>query len=257
MSALWRATVVALAALGLAAGANAATVTLNVDPAASSGRTTPAPGGGVAYEAPFTLLKFVATVTNDVGAAPIPVGTQYATVDLIARTVDGEKVVNTQTVYDAAPVTFVLQAVTQNTVYYARVNPAPPNGIAAAAASNEFNARAYLRNYPTVSRSSVTRKVTFSGFFSNPEGVDVRNAVRVVVQRKKGSAWKTVTTAAPNATRNWKAVVPVGPVPAVWRLRTVPINGARYQKVTELRYCVARTKALAAKACKGVALGIN
>ncbi len=257
MSALWRGTVTLVAALGLAAGANAATVTLNIDPAESSGSTLPKPGGGVAYQAPFTLLRFVATVTNDVGAVPLPVSGQYATVDLVARTVDGEKVVNTQTVFDATPLKFILQPVTQNTVYYARVNPALANGVAAAAVSAETTIPAYLKNYPNASRNSITRKVTFSGFFSNPEGVVVRNSVRVLIQRKKGSLWKTVATAVPDAARSWKAKVPIGPTPVAWRVRTVPINGIRYQKVTELRYCVARTRALAAKACKGIALGIN
>ena len=245
-----------VASFGVAGVANAATVTMDVDPAASSGSTLDLPGGGVAFEAPFTLIQFVADVTNDVGAFPLPPGgSDFATVDLVARTADGETVVNTQTLFTPGQVRFTLQTVQQNTVYFARLNANAAAGVAAATLSGTFTAPAYLRNFPTVFRSAVTNKATFSGFFSDAEGVNERTAVRVLIQRRKGTTWKTLLTLAPNAARKWTGKVPVGAVPAVFRVRTIPLGPTRYVKVTEFRYCVARTKALAMKACRSVKLG--
>lgn len=246
-----------LGSFGVAAAANAATVTLDIDTAASSGRTLDLPGGGLAFEAPFTLIQFVADVTNDVGAFPLPPGgsSDFATVDLVARTVDGETVVNTQTLFTPGQVRFTLQTINQNTVYFARLNASAGAGVAAPTNSATFTAPTYLRNSPNVFRSLLTNKVTFSGFFADAEGVNERTAVRVLIQRRKGTTWTTLLTLAPNAARRWSGKVPVGTLPAVFRVRTIPLAPARYVKVTEYRYCVARTKALATKACRSVKLG--
>jgi hypothetical protein len=249
--------VAVLASFGASTIASAATATLDIDTAASSGRTFDLPGGGVAFEAPFTLLQFVSDVTNDVGAFPLPPSgsSDFATVDLVARTADGEAVVNTQTLFAPGQVRFALHTVNQSAEYFARLNANAGAGVAAPVVSTTFFAPSYLLNHPNAFRSAVTNRVTFSGFFSDADGVNERTAVRVLVQRRKGSAWKTLLTLAPNAARNWSGKVPVGALPAVFRVRTIPLAPARYVKVTEFKYCVARTKALATNACRSVKLG--
>lgn len=250
--------VTALVALAVASTAGAATVTLAADPTASQVVALPMKGGGVAHLAPSSsYVRFIATLANDAGAPIAPVPGAYPTVDLIARTPEGDQVVSTQTVFNGTPITFPLQYLQQNTTYYARLNPAPASGVAAAAVSNPLAYNAFLRHFTTVSRNSVTRKVTFSGFFSDAQGVDESKAMRVMVQRRKGSKWVTLAVAAPNRLRSWKKIVPLGATPAVFRVRTIPQKPARYVKVTELRYCVARTKAAAAKLCKSVPLDLG
>ena len=121
---------VALAAMGFASNANAATVSLTINGAQSSVTSAPVKSGGRGYQAPYSSFRFEATVLNDSGVAPLPSGGSYATVDLIARTPEGDKVVSQRTIFDAAPLSFTLQTLNQTTLYYARVIAAPGNGIA-------------------------------------------------------------------------------------------------------------------------------
>lgn len=252
------ATVAALAAtLAGTATADAATVALTIDSAQSSVTSLPVASGGRGYLAPSSLFRFVATVTNDLGQPALPSGADYASVDLVARTVNGDKVVSHQLIFDASPVSFPLQSLDQTTLYYARVNAAPANGIATAKNSSGIKLRAFLRNYPNYFRSSLTNTVTFSGFYSKPTGVSVKRAVRTLIQRRVGKKWVTLAKRTPDSTRSWKAKVSIGATPAVFRVRTVPIAPVRYLPVTELRYCVAATVAAAKKACRPVALGLN
>lgn len=254
-----------VAAIGLtgAVSANAATVTLGTDSARSDVTTLPMPTGASAFMAPYSSIMFVAGVTNDAGG-PVkpPSGAGPATVDLVARTADGvETVVNTQSIYsfDAGTgVEFSLQFINQNTTYYARLNANPAAGVAAPVASAPFAAPAYLRNYPSAFHSNFSRTVSFSGFYSRVDGLPASAAVRTLIQRRSGSTWKTIKILVPNATNNWSARVPFGRTPAVFRVRTTPVGAAkRYVRVDEYKYCVAATKALAAKACKTVKLGIR
>lgn len=239
--------------------AHAATVTLSVDNAASSIPDQSAVdlgGGQVAFQAPFSGFKLVATATNDAGAPVLPPSGDftYATIDLVARTVDGaETVASTQTIYDANPIAFVIQYPTQHTTYVARLNPAPNAGVAAEARSNELPILMYLRHYPNAFRSFINRTVRFSGFFSRAEGVDVRAALRVQVQRRTKKGWKTVAVKKPLASdRSWKAAVTYPSIPAVFRVRVVPLAPKRYIGMIDYAYCVAATKKKAQKLCKSV-----
>lgn len=248
---------VALAVMGIATNASGATVSLTINAAQSSVTSLPIASGGRGYLAPYSSFRFEATVTNDMGQTPLPNGGSYATVDLIARTPEGDKVVSQRTIFDATPLSFSIQTLNQTTLYYARVNAAPANGIAAATNSSGVRLRAFLRNYPNVFRSSYTRKITFSGFYSKPVDVSVRRSVRTLIQRRVGKKWMTLAKLTPNSSRSWKAVVSQGTLPAVFRVRTVPIAPVRFLPVTEYRYCVAGTLAGARKACRSVALGLN
>jgi len=224
MKLIVRGALVAAMGLACAASANAATISLQVDGSKSSGKTLKTPTGGTAFEAPFTLLKFVSQVTNDAGGPVTPPSGQPVTVDLIGRSADGEFVLNTQHIYTynaGQPVEFPLQAVNQNTMYYARVNANPAAGIAAPATSGQFAAPSYLRNYPSAYHSNYTRTVTFSGFYSRVDGLPARAAVRTLIQRRSGKTWKTIRTLTPNATNQWRTRVPTGTLPAVFRVRTV------------------------------------
>ncbi len=248
---------VALAALGFASNANAATVSLTINGAQSSVTSLPVKSGGRGYLAPYSSFRFEATVLNDSGVAPLPNGGSYVTVDLIARTPEGDKVVSQRTIFDALPVSFTLQTLNQTTLYYARVNAAPANGIATTTNSAGIRLRAFLRNYPNVFRSTYTRMVTFSGFYSKPVDVSVRGSVRTLIQRRVGTKWVTLARLTPDSARSWKARVRQGTLPAIFRVRTVPIAPLRFLPATELRYCIARTVTGARKLCRSVALGLN
>ncbi len=253
-------TAVLAMSLAAAASANAATVTLGVDPGWDGGKVYTTPTGGFAFEAPFSSIKFTAALTNDAGAALAPATGETPTVDLVARTADGETVVYTQNVYrsDNGAITFPAQWIHQNTVYYARLNPAPASGVAAPAVSQSFAAPSILKNYPSAFHSNYTRTVTFNGFYSKVDGLPARTTVRTLIQRRSGKTWKTVRTLTPNASNQWRVRIPTGATPAVFRVRTVPIGAQkRYLRVDEYKYCVARTRAQAAKVCKTVALGIR
>ena len=63
---------VALAALGFASNANAATVSLTINGAQSSVTSLPVKSGGRGYLAPYSSFRFEATVLNDSGVAPLP-----------------------------------------------------------------------------------------------------------------------------------------------------------------------------------------
>lgn len=248
---------VALAALGVAANANAATVSLTINGAQSSVTSLPVKSGGRAYLAPYSSFRFEATVLNDSGVVPLPNNGSYASVELVARTPEGDKVVSQRTIFDAAPLSFTLQTLNQTTLYYARVIAAPDNGVAATTNSAGIRLRAFLRNYPNVFRSAYTRTVTFSGFYSKPVDVSVRRSVRTLIQRRVGTKWVTLAKLTPDSSRSWKARVRQGTMPAVFRVRTVPIAPLRFMPVTELRYCVASTLTGARRICRSVALGLN
>jgi hypothetical protein len=196
-----------------------------------------------------------ATITNDAGQIPLPSGGNYATVDLIARTASGDKVVSHRTVTNTLPVSFPPQFLNQTTRYYARVNAAPANGIAASKRSSMILLRAFLRNTHVVYRSKGA--VGFAGIYPQVPGVSLPRSVRVLVQRRVGTKWVTLAKTGPNRGRSWAARVLIGKVPAVFRVRTVPIAPARYLPATELRYCVASTAARARRLCRSVALGLN
>ncbi len=67
----------------------------------------------------------------------------------------------------------------------------------------------------------------------------------------------TLARVTPDARRSWQAKVPFGTLPAVFRVRSVPVAPVRFLPVTELRYCVASAAARARKLCRSVALGLN
>ncbi len=245
---------------GLALSASpawSATVTLALDKNQSVIRSEfPLKSGVSMYLAPTTGFVFTATALNDAGAPAVPpVGdVNYATIDLVARTADGEVVLSTQPVTTAAPVVFPIQYIEQNTTYYARVNPSPSAGVAAVTPSAPYTAAAFLDHSVNVSRTGGNAR--FSGSFVKPPTVNPSTALRVLIQRRVGAKWKTLRTLAPNAKRKWSTTVPVGAIPVAFRVRFVPIGAAkRYVKVNVSSYCVARTSALARKTCNSVKLG--
>lgn len=249
-------------AVACATTANAATVQLGVNAQKTyipKKSAYPVKGGGFAYAAPYTSFSFDIVATNDAGVVPGWVsGAGYATVDLIAKTGDGEKVVATRDVYSATEPVNITAWLQENTVYYARLNASPAHGIAAPVLSNTFTARAYLKHYPNAYHSSYSRTVTFSGFFSKVEGLPAGNTVRVLIQRKTGATYRTVATLRPNAKREYKRVIRYSGIPQAYRVRVVAVgNPKRYVTVDEYKYCVAATKAKAAKVCKSVSLGVR
>ncbi len=255
-----RSLTVGLVGLALSASpAWAATVTLALDPNQSvipRGSAFPLKSGVTMYLAPATGFVFTATALNDAGAPAVPPAgdVNYATVDLVARTADGEAVLATAPVVSAAPVVFPIQYIQQNTTYYARINPSPSAGVAAVAPSAEFTAAAFLNYTANVSRTG--RNVRFFGSFVKPATVNPSSALRVLIQRRSGAKWKTLRTLAPDAKRKWSTTVPVGAIPVAFRVRFVPIGAAkRYVTVNVSSYCVAKTSALARKTCNSVKLG--
>ena len=247
--------VVATTALAVAASANAATISLAIDPAQTSATSRPVKSGGLGYMAPSSIFTFEATVTNDAGQIPLPSGDNSATVDLIARTASGDKVVSRMRVTNTLPVSFPPQFLNQTTRYYARVNAAPANGIAAPKSSSMILLRAFLRNTHVVYPSKGA--VGFAGIYPQVPGVSLPRSVRVLVQRRVGTKWVTLVKTGPDRRRSWAARVVIGKVPAVFRVRTVPVAPARFLPATELRYCVASTAARARTLCRSVRLGLN
>jgi hypothetical protein len=245
-------------ACGIAAApAASATVTLSIDTVRTS---TPSAfrvtGEYFMFLVPKSGLAFNATVTNDAGqpALPPPGDPNYATVDLIARTADGDAVVATLPIQSASPLAFPVHAIQQNTTYLARVNAAPNAGVAAATLSNTYGAGAYLNHTISVNRTGST--VRWSGTFAKPVGVDRATALRVLIQRRSGSAWRTLRTIVPPAKGAWRTTTPTGGIPARFRVRIVAIGAAkRYVPFTALRYCVARTTAAARSNCNSITLG--
>ena len=251
---------VAIAA-AFATSANAATVELGVNATKTSvpkKSAYPVKGGGYAYPAPYTYFSFDIGVLNDAGVQPGYVsGPGYAKVDLIARTGSGDQVVASRDYWSGQPINMGA-FLNENTIYFARVYASPAHGIAANTDSNTFTARAYLKHYPNAYHSSYTKRVTFSGLFSNVEGLPARNTVRVLIQKKTKSGYSTVATLRPNAKREYRKVLAFGALPAAYRVRVVPVGAPkRYVTVDEYRYCVAATKAKAAKVCKSVSLGVR
>lgn len=247
--------VVAMAALAVAASANGATISLAIDPTQTSATSRPVKSGGLGYMAPSSILTFEATIMNDAGQIPLPSGGNFATVDLIARTASGDKVVSTRTVTNTLPVSFPPQFLNQTTRYYARVRAAPANGIAASKSSSMILLRAFLRNTHVVYPSKGA--VGFAGIYPQVPGVSLQRSIRILVQRRVGTKWVTLVKTAPGRGRSWAARVTTGRLPAVFRVRTVPVAPARFLPATELRYCVASTAARARRLCRSVALGLN
>lgn len=247
------ATLAALAAT--AASAQAATVQLQLDTTRSDVSKGVMMRDKVpAFTAPYTSLKFVATVTNDAGGPVVNAsgGSAGATVDLIARTADGDRVVDSETIWDAQPVSFGTQYLQEHTTYFARLNPSAAGGVAAATDSNALPFRAVLRSYPSAYYSRYLNTISFSGFYSKTEPVAARRAVRVLIQRKAGSRWKTLRTLTPTARRDWKTKLRVGRYPVVFRVRTVPVGKKRFIAITDYSHCVARSTAAAKRLCKAV-----
>ncbi len=249
---------VAITAAG-AASANAATVQMNVTPQVSkSSPAFPAKGGGYVFGAPYTSFKFDVQVLNDGGtpagsySAPGPV-----TVQIVARTGSGETVAVEQSYY-GEPISRTVW-LKENTIYYARVLPSAPHGIAAQTDSNTFTARAYLKHYPTAFHNSFNRTLTFSGFFSRVEGLPASNTVRVQIQRKlKNGRYAAVATLRPNARGQYRRVIRYGTVPSAYRVRVIAVGRPkRYVTVDDYRHCIATTRTKAAQVCRAVSLGVR
>lgn len=249
-------TTAALAALAATAvSAHAAEVKLWIDydssmiPAAIKMKD-----GQHALQAPYSGLKFKAVATNDQGNAVLkPDGySAGATVDLIARTPEGDKVVTSQTIWDTQVLAFSTQYLSQNTTYFARLNPSPLGGVAAPADSAPVPVRAFLKNLPTGYYSRLRNTIQFSGFYSRGGTTKARGAVKLLVQRKAGRSWRTLRTVVPNARNDWKVTVSAGRAPAAFRLRTVPVGPRRFIAMTDYKFCVATTAAVRNRMCKAI-----
>jgi hypothetical protein len=257
---LRRVSLLAALVVGVAAApATPAQVNLAIDAGRTvspSGSAFTVKGDYVMFLVPRTSLAFTATVTNDAGLPALPPAGDlaYATVDLIAQTADGEAVVATLPIQSASPLQFPVHAIQQNTTYVARVNAAPNAGVAAATLSNPYAAGAYLDHTVSVNRTGST--VRWSGTFARPVGVNRATSLRVLIQRRSGSAWRTLRTIVPPAKGAWRTTTQTGGIPARFRVRVVAIGAAkRYVPFTALRYCVARTTAAARSACNSITLG--
>ncbi|MCB0881376.1 MAG: hypothetical protein KDC33_04050 [Thermoleophilia bacterium] len=247
------ATLAALAAT--TASAHAAQVTLSLDTSKSElTKGVLLPNKQPAFQAPYTSLKFTAQAVNDAGGPVLNAQGRSAgaTVDLIARTADGDKVVDSETIWDTQPVSFDLQFLQENTTYFARLNPSPEGGVASPTDSNALPFKAVLRSYPNGYYSRYLNTLSLSGFYSRSETTTARAAVRVLIQRKAGSRWKTLRTLRPNARREWRTKLRVGRIPAVFRVRTVPVNPKRFIAISDYSHCVASSQAAAKRLCKAV-----
>jgi len=214
------------------------------------------PDGQYAIQAPQSFLRFEAGAGNDAGYAVLqPDGRSVgATIDLSARTVDGETVVDRRTIDDNGVIRFARQPLQQNTTYVARLYPTAAGGVAATTDSNPVPVRAYLKNHPDNYYSRLLGRLRIHGFYSRsdiPGGVG--SAVRVLIQRKSGSTWRTIRTVRPDATRSWVgAINTTGVRRAVYRARTVPVGPRRYIALTDYRFCIAPTVAEQRRLCAGV-----
>lgn len=251
--------VVAIAVFG-AAGASAAEVRLKVDASASSFRTVRVGTGGKAFMAPYTRIAFRATVTDDSGGSALPPDGSpdgdFAIVDLIERTVDGERIVNSQRLRSTAGVRFALQRLNQTSSYYARVRAQTAADIANATNSSRILFRAFLRHAPSVARYPASRTLVFSGLFAQPAGVDVQSTIVILVQRRAGTRWVTLARRVPNVQRRWGARVRIGRIPGVFRVRVLSRKPQRYAPMTDFRYCLAGSAATARSLCRTVPLGV-
>ncbi len=248
----------AAAVLALPSAATAANVklALNYDRSAISAGLK-MPDGKYAVRVPYSGLKFEAGAANDAGYAVLkPTGASaHATIDLIARTADGvERVVDSQIIWDTQYVSFDMQYPEENTTYVARLNPSAEGGVAAATDSNPIVVPTYVRNYPATAYSRYTGWLRFDGFFARGVTANLNRSVRVLIQKRSGSSWRTLRTLAPDAGKNWVGRVNVGRArTAVYRVRTVPIGPARrYIAVTDYRFCIAPTVAQQRRLCAGV-----
>ncbi len=243
------------AAAAIAAPAHAARVELTLDHGSSMiPAAVKMKDGQFALQAPYSGLKFKAVAYNDQGAAVLkPDGySAAATVDLIARTPSGDKVVTSQTIYDTQVLQFSTQYLSEGTTYFARLNPSPLGGVAAATDSNAIPVRAYLKNLPGGYYSRLRNTIRFSGFYSRGGTVKARGAVKLLVQRKTGRSWRTLRTVTPRANNSWDVTVGAGRAPAAFRLRTVPVAPRRFIAVTDYKFCVATTAAVRNRMCKAI-----
>lgn len=215
------------------------------------------PSGLYAVQAPYSGIRFQAGAANDAGFAVLkPDGSPaYATMDLIARRADGtERVVDSQTIWDQTPVTFDMQYIEQTTTYVARLNPTAAGGVAAPTDSNAITVPTLLKNYPGATYSRSTGWLRFSGRYARvPTLPNLTASLRILVQRRSGSSWRTVRTLVPDAGHSWRGAVNVGGAQrAVYRLRTVPIGPRRYVALTDYKFCIAPTVAEQRRLCAGV-----
>ncbi len=210
--------------------------------------------GQFALQAPYSGLKFKAVAYNDQGYAVLkPDGySAGATVDLIARTPDGDKVVTSQTIWDTQVLQFSTQYLSQGTTYFARLNPSPLGGVAAPTDSNAIPVRAFLKNLPTGYYSRLRNTIRFSGFYSRGGTVNARGAVRLLVQRKAGSRWRTLRAVTPNANNAYDVTVSAGRTPAAFRLRTVPVGPRRFISLSDYKFCVGPSAAVRNRMCKAI-----